>query len=406
MTSAARPARRRRRRRGRPCRRARSGARRGSPRRAPWACGPRPKTSSRRASGAASARTASAETAGVRRFVSAIPSTSATGASVGRVEDHADALDARLAADGHELDHRVARRRRRHHEQLAAADREHAARRVGLGVQARQQRGLERVDRGRRAQALGDVGRGEERQAHRRTKPVPERVARVEHEAVLAGAEGRALDLGEHALGRRADHARRGRSCRRSSRGAGRRPRRARPSAASSAQRAEVPEPHGERSTSPSAKIVTLRWCSGPSVLVEDRPVDARQPLVVGVARDVGAVERPLDRAAGGDQRRQVVGHDAQAEALGRHRGVDRAAVGHVDRDARRRRRRARPRTTGRCGRRRPRRPRRAVRTRATTRPEGTSIVTSTSPSRGAATAPDSTAQAPSAIVPCPHAVE
>jgi len=46
------------------------------------------------------------------------------------------------------------------------------------------------------------------------------------------------------------------------------------------------------------------------------------------------------------------------------------------------------------------------TRTRATTRPEGTSIVTSTSPSRGAVTAPDSTAQAPSAIVPCPHAVE
>ena len=48
----------------------------------PWACGPRPKTSRRRASGAASARTASAETAGVRTLVSAMPSTSATGASV------------------------------------------------------------------------------------------------------------------------------------------------------------------------------------------------------------------------------------------------------------------------------------------------------------------------------------
>ena len=91
----------------------------------------------------------------------------------GRVEDHADALDARLAAHGHELDHGVIRRRGRHHEQLAGADREGAARRVGLGVQAGHQRGLERVDRGRRAQALGDVGRGEEGQAHRRTKPVP-----------------------------------------------------------------------------------------------------------------------------------------------------------------------------------------------------------------------------------------
>jgi hypothetical protein len=90
-----------------------------------------------------------------------------------RVEDHADALDARLAADGHELDDGMARRRGRHHEQLAAADREGAARRVGLGVEARQQRGLERVDRRRRAQATGDLRRVEEGQAHRRTKPVP-----------------------------------------------------------------------------------------------------------------------------------------------------------------------------------------------------------------------------------------
>ncbi len=45
-------------------------------------------------------------------------------------------------------------------------------------------------------------------------------------------------------------------------------------------------------------------------------------------------------------------------------------------------------------------------RTLATTRPDGTSMVTSASPSSGAATLPDSTAHAPSAIVPCPHAVE
>ena len=41
-------------------------------------------------------RTASAETAGVRTLVSAIPSTSATGASVVASKTHADALDARL----------------------------------------------------------------------------------------------------------------------------------------------------------------------------------------------------------------------------------------------------------------------------------------------------------------------
>src|SRR3954447_12274080 len=44
--------------------------------------------------------------------------------------------------------------------------------------------------------------------------------------------------------------------------------------------------------------------------------------------------------------------------------------------------------------------------TAATPRPDGTSTVTSVTPSGWAATRPDSTAQAPSAIVPCPHAVE
>jgi len=38
--------------------------------------------------------------------------------------------------------------------------------------------------------------------------------------------------------------------------------------------------------------------------------------------------------------------------------------------------------------------------TRATTRPDGTSITTSVSPSGDADTRPDSTAQAPSAMVP------
>jgi len=44
--------------------------------------------------------------------------------------------------------------------------------------------------------------------------------------------------------------------------------------------------------------------------------------------------------------------------------------------------------------------------TRATTRPDGTSITTSVSPSGDAETRPDSTAQAASAMIPCPHAVE
>ena len=35
------------------------------------------------------------------------------------------------------------------------------------------------------------------------------------------------------------------------------------PAASSSASRAEVPEPQGERSTSPSANTVTFRWVNG-----------------------------------------------------------------------------------------------------------------------------------------------
>ena len=68
--------------RGRAGRRARSGGSPGSPRRGRGPAGPRPKTSSRFASSRARWRTASAETAEVRTLVSAIPSISATGASV------------------------------------------------------------------------------------------------------------------------------------------------------------------------------------------------------------------------------------------------------------------------------------------------------------------------------------
>ena len=79
-----------------------------------------------------------------------------------------------------------------------------------------------------------------------------------------------------------------------------------RPSAASSASRAEVAEPQGERSTSPSAKTVTLRW-RGPSarvaeVLEEDRPVDAGQARVGRMARVLARVEQPLDLASERDQ--------------------------------------------------------------------------------------------------------
>jgi hypothetical protein len=47
-----------------------------------------------------------------------------------------------------------------------------------------------------------------------------------------------------------------------------------------------------------------------------------------------------------------------------------------------------------------------AVCTRAVTRPDGTSTTTSVVPSAGAGTRPERTAQAPSAMVPWPQAVE
>ena len=223
---------------------------------------------------------------------------------------------------------------------------------------------------------------------------------------MLAGAVGHALDLGEHAVARVARPRARGRSSRRSSRGAGRRPAET-PSAASSAQRAEVARAAGRAVDLAVGEDRHVALVQRAELLVEDRPVDARQALVVGVARRVGARERGLDRAPGGDQRR--AGRRARRAARSARRGP------------RRRSRRRRPR---RPRRRRPRTPRATtndgtlrkatastapprMRTRATTRPDGTSIVTSTSPSsrRGdrARTPPPTR---PSAIVPCPHAVE
>ncbi len=48
------------------------------------------------------------------------------------------------------------------------------------------------------------------------------------------------------------------------------------PSASSNVVRADVADPVGERSTSPSAKIATLRWWRGPTRSVSDGAVDAR----------------------------------------------------------------------------------------------------------------------------------
>src|SRR5215208_349315 len=67
-----------------------------------------------------------------------------------------------------------------------------------------------------------------------------------------------------------------------------------------------------------------------PQLLEQHGPVDAREPVVVRMPRDLAALERALDGKAGRDELRQVLGHHAQPEALRRHEGVDGAAVRHV----------------------------------------------------------------------------
>ena len=144
----------------------------------------------------------------------------------------------------------------------------------------------------------------------------------------------------------------------------------------------------------------------GADLLVEDGPVDPRQPLVARMARDLGAVKLVPDPTAKGDQLSQLIGHDPQAPAPGRRERVDRTAVGDVDVRRRRPARRARSRMRERCetprsgrrllgyGRSRPRAPM-ARRSRSRVRRR-----------RAPAPAPTATAHAPSAIVPCPQAVE
>ncbi len=98
--------------------------------------------------------------------------------------------------------------------------------------------------------------------------------------------------------------------------------------ASSSASRAEVPEPHGERSTSPSANTVTLRWDSGgPSVLLlpEDDAVDVTQLRLERVHDLVGGLELALDLPSQLDQARQL----GRAHPL-LERGVERSPEGDV----------------------------------------------------------------------------
>ena len=177
-------------------------------------------------------------------------------------------------------------------------------------------------------------------------------------------------------------------------------PRGSPPDASSSASRAEVPLPHGERSTSPSAKTVTLRCVRLTAlVLPEDHAVDVPELGLERVDDLVRRLELGLDLAAELDQARQL----ARLDAL----------LGATRRTRRRRRRRppAGGREPGRPDERRhvPKADRAdaaALDARDRLEPaRGTSTTTRVSGS-STATSPSSIAQVTSAIVPCPQAVE
>ena len=114
-----------------------------------------------------------------------------------------------------------------------------------------------------------------------------------------------------------------------------------------SASRADVPLPHGERSTSPSANTVTLRCVNGlsSSCLPEDDAVDVAQLGLERMDDVLPRLELALELPPELDEPRQLAGLDALLDATRRTR-----------RRTRRRRsgRRARPprprRTPARCG--------------------------------------------------------
>ena len=225
------------------------------------------------------------------------------------VEHHADALDPRLAADGHELHDGMPRGAGRHHEQLAAVDLDHrraADRPRGRARPAAPPRALDGAAL-RRAAARPRPRRGDG-SAHRSTKPVPSgsRGSRTNrcspvrnavpstsvstpssprrwpgrgtscHDRVVAPR----LALGERAVGEQQRGARRG----------GR------------ARRRAVDLAVGE-----DRHVALVQRAD---LLVEDRPVDARQPVVGGVAGELvvprarALISRPI-----GDQLREVGGH-------------------------------------------------------------------------------------------------
>ena len=98
-------------------------------------------------------------------------------------------------------------------------------------------------------------------------------------------------------------------------------PRGSRPERSSSASRADVPLPHGERSTSPSAKTVTLRCVSGLSrlLLPEDHAVDVAELRLERVDDVLPRLDLTLQLTAELDQSRKLAGIDALLD-----RGVER----------------------------------------------------------------------------------
>ena len=176
-----------------------------------------------------------------------------------------------------------------------------------------------------------------------------------------------------------------------------------------------MPDPHGDRSTSPSAKIVTLRWwrrpsASVPETFVPDRAVAAAEP---GVRRVIGrwvVVDRPLDRPPALHEVGEMFGRDRSRRAGRRrprrrtHRRTTRRPRSRAARGSARRRRwpsRSSARSRIAPSRTRPS----STSASACSRPDGTSTQTSVTGST-AATRPVSIAHVTPAMVPCPHAVE
>src|SRR5918999_2820110 len=302
------------------------------------ACGPRPNTRSRRASGIARCRTARAETAAVRTLVRAIPSTIAMGASVSpskttqtpwirgsppMVTSFTTGWWA--AAEGMTSSWpRSSSTALRGGSASGSRPSSSAASSASAAAGASSRRRTSSASRNGRLIAR--------RRGSSQHEASPQRVAGIEDEAVLAGPERRALHLGEQPLRRLPDRA--GLEARADDRLVP--PRLPRVECAVGGQERR---PRGSGRAGGGAVDLAVREDRHVAVveraelLVDDRPVDAGEAVVGGVAGDVGALEGPLHAAAGGDQLGQVLGHDPKPEALCGHEGVDGAAEGHVHLD-------------------------------------------------------------------------